>query len=179
MKVIFSTLAFIILGSQMIFAQSNVGFIYMDSVLTSYPGYNTAVYQYDSLRSVLNTELTNEQKKINQNNDAFLKKYSLRGGENIEEIMQLIAPSDTLAFSQLLEDNNVLNVRQKSYENLIRYLYNKDIDPIVQSVKNEIDIYAKKHKIDIVFIMENIEGTYVYLNSACDLTDEIIKRVQK
>jgi Skp family chaperone for outer membrane proteins len=62
---------------------------------------------------------------------------------------------------------------------MLNFTYRNEIQPIVNRVNTAITNYAKKNKLDGVYILENISSSLAYINKERIVTQAIISSLQK
>lgn len=159
-------------------AQGHVAHVYLDSIYQAHPTYGTQLAKADSLGNLLKTEVALQQQQLDDKYKLLLNKYMLADGEQISIDDPRVSSADSMMFLLILDEQKTIQNKIVSYNNLIRFIYAKDIDPIKAAISSEIDAYAKKKKFDIVFIAERIRGTYMYLNTSQDITPYIIDQLK-
>lgn len=157
----------------------NVGYVRLDSILSSHPTYMQLLKDMDSTRVSYTEEVAKDEKRINERFNPLFAKYDVKEGETIDQVKARMTPDDTLAFSLLMSENQVLQNKIKSYDNMLKFIYSRDISPIEQKVMDSIKSYADKNKYDAIFIREKIAESTVYLSPSKDLTTQIIANLAK
>lgn len=85
---------------------------------------------------------------------------------------------DTVKLNLLLDEEKSLKKKEESYNYMLNFTYRNEIQPILNRVNNAISSYAKKNKLDGVYILENISSTMAYINEDQIITQAIIDIVK-
>lgn len=157
----------------------NQAYVYKDSVLTKAIGYVAQKASLDSIQKVYTQEVTAARSKAQENYAALAKPYNVQEGETIEQLKARMSAIDAEKLSLLQEEDKLLETRIKSYNSQLEKQYNRDIKPIMETIDLQIANYAKKHKIDYVFIMEEMAKSLAYVNKGKDITAVIVEMVNK
>lgn len=176
-QLIIITLLTVLGGLPQAKAQGRVAYVHLDTILLAHPDYSELMTQWDSLKTEYTRDLAGEKEKLQQKNTAFLNKYQLKGGETWEDLNQIMSPADSMVFQVLLDDNTALQNKEKSFNNILNFVFNRDIKPILKEVNSLIEVYAREHEIDVVFMAKQIQGTYIYLNPEQNITRLIVEQL--
>ncbi len=160
-------------------AQSNFAYIYRDSILRVTPKYLDNIKKVDSLQKAYTTEIKNSQEQINNKLAALLKGYNVKENENIEQIKSRMSKEDTVSLSLLIQEDKMLQTKAKSYDNLVNFAFQKDVQPLVNKVNKAIEKYAVANKIDVIYMMEDLQPAVAYINRKKNITKVIIEAVKK
>lgn len=152
----------------------HTGYIYLDSVFATHSSYPIAKQQFQATKNTYEKELAEIQKNLDTRFEVLLAKYNVKDGEKLETIKLRMNAVDTLSLSFLLDEEKTLQNKIKSYDNMLKFTYERDIEPIKKEIMEAISAYARKHKYDAVFIAEKIAGSHIYLNPERDITQDII-----
>ncbi len=148
-----------------------------DSVLLSTPGYIQKVSSIDSISKKYTEELQQLQKGLEEKYAKLISDNGSFKNESPEQIKQRMSPADTLRFNILLAEDQALQSKAKSYDNMVRFLYEQDVRPILNKVDVVIKSYCEKNKIDMVLYLEQMQPALAYLNPKRNITKEIISLV--
>ncbi|NDV46154.1 OmpH family outer membrane protein [Paludibacter sp. 221] len=165
-------------STSFVFSQQ-FAYISRDSILTSIDDYNKNLLQLDSLKTNYTQELDYMQEQLKQRYNQLLAPYGLTGQESIEDIQSTIEPMDSITFSILLQEDQMLQTKAKSYDNMLNFVFHRDIQPLLDKVNKTITSYSKKNKIDIVYIIEELSPGLAYINEKKNITGEIIKLLKE
>jgi len=156
-----------------------VAYVSSDSILKQIPEYSLNIQKIDSMNRLLTKELENSQASIQQQYDKITKPYSPRENETIVQLKKRMNPVDTLSLNQVLESNKQLQDKKRLYDKLLQDSYKYDIQPILDRVNSTVAAYAKENKIAIVFILEQIRNSAMYVDPKQNISKEIIDRLKK
>ncbi len=169
---------FVFLAIYFVQAQQ-IALIHRDSVLLTTPHYTEKIQSVDSVQKVYTQELESLQKSLEGKYVQLLQPYRINQNEPVESIKQRMSPADTLRFNILLDEDKALQVKAKSYDNMVRFLYEQDVRPILNKVDAVIKSYCEKNKIDMVLYLEQMQPAMAYLNPKRNITREIISLISK
>lgn len=162
-----------------VFAQSNFAYIYRDSVLMATPKYVDNIKKIDSLQKTYAKEIKDTQEQLNGKLGALLKGYNVKENENIDQIKSRMTAVDTTSLSLLMQEDKMMQTKAKSYDNLVNFAFQKDVQPLLDKVNKAIEKYAVTNKIDMVYMMEDIQPAVAYINRKKNITKIIIEAVKK
>lgn len=157
----------------------NQAHVYKDSLLLAASGYIQHKASIDSLQTAFSQELQNNKAALEERYVALTKSYAPKEQETIEQLKTRMSSIDAEKLHLLQEEDKLLDTRIKSYNAQLEQQYNRDIKPILETIDLQIANYAKKHKIDYVFIMEEMAKSLAYINKGKDITNTIIELVNK
>lgn len=155
-----------------------VAYVSSDSILKQIPEYGLHIQKIDSMNRLLTKELENSQVSIQQQYDRLIKPYSLGENESIDQLKKRMNPVDTLSLIQVFESNKQLQEKKRLYDKLLQDSYKYDVQPILDRVNSTVGAYAKENKIAVVFILEQIRNSAIYVDPKHDITNEIIKKLK-
>tara|TARA_Y100000385_G_scaffold253398_1_gene277520 strand:+ start:1567 stop:1938 length:372 start_codon:yes stop_codon:yes gene_type:complete len=115
------------------------------------------------------------QKKVSE----LLKPYQPAKNETIAGIKSRMNGMDTIKFNMLLDEEKTLKKKEESYNYMLNFTYNNEIQPIIDKVNDAISNYAKKNKLDGIYILENISPSLAYINEKRIITQAIIDSLKK
>lgn len=154
-------------------------YVYRDSILAALPGYGQSIQRIDSLKQVYESELDQTQKQLQQKFSALLSGYSPISNEPLESIRQRMSTVDSLSLNLLLDEDKALQMKSKSYENIVRFVFERDVQPVLDRVNNTIAEYAVQQKIGMVYILEEINQSLAYIDRRRNITQIIIYRLKE
>lgn len=164
------------LVSSSLFSQK-IGFINKDSILNQVEGYNQKSIYLDSLNKVYSKEIEQLNLKARERYSSLLLPYSPIEGESMDEIKKRLSTEDLEKLALLNEDQVVVNLLIKNYNDLLFQYYERELLPIVNCVDQCIKDLSKKKKIEAIFILEEMDAKLAFYNSKLNLTDEIVAEV--
>lgn len=160
-------------------AQAQQAYVYKDSLLVAAKGYTSKKESLDSIQKVYSEEVQNIRTKAQTAYTALIKPYAPKEGETLEQLKARLNAIDAEKLTLLQEEEKLLETRIKSYNSQLEQQYNRDIKPIMDAIDNTIASYAKKNKIDFVFIMEELAKSLAYVNKGKNITGVISALVNK
>lgn len=150
-------------------------FIYSDSVFMQIKGYSEKKLALDSVKNAYIAEVQQLQKDQQDQYAVLLKPYNVQQNETPEQIMARLGAADKEKYQLLQEADKLLEKRIKTYNKLLEQQYETTVKPYIDRVNKAIEIYAKKNKIDYVWVMEKIGGQLAYFNKSKDITRIIVQ----
>lgn len=160
------------------FAQ-NIAYIQQDSIMKTIPSYQMQLKSLDSVTKNYQKEIKTLQEEWNIKVTMLLKPYNLKENENMEQIKSRMSVVDTTKLSILLDEDKIIVKKAKNYDAIVQQQYQTDIQPILDKVNNAISSYAKKNKIDMVYIIEQIRPALAYIDERKNITNAIIELLKK
>ncbi len=160
-------------------AQTNIVYMYRDSILAVAPGYIPAIKKVDSLKTVYNNEIQTATQQWQGKIDNLLSPYKPTKEETLEAIKKRMSSTDTTQLSLLLKENTFITEKTKTYNQLYQQAFAKEVQSILNKVDTIISNYAMANKIDFVYMMEELERSIAYMNKKKNITQAIIKEVVK
>ncbi|WP_396225401.1 OmpH family outer membrane protein [Flavobacterium sp.] len=159
--------------------QAQQVYIYKDSLVVSAKGYVAKKASLDSVQKVYTEEVQNFRTKAQENYTALVTPYAPKEGETIEQLKARMSAIDAEKLTLLQEEDKLLETRIKSYNSQLEQQYNRDLKPIMDTIDAVIATYAKKNKIDFVFVMEELAKSLAYVNKGKNITGVISELVNK
>jgi Skp family chaperone for outer membrane proteins len=166
--VIFSLLYSMVLSAQ------NFAYIQQDSILKSVSNYEKTLISIDSVSKSYQKEIKTMQEEWNIKVGLLLKPYNVKENENIDSVKSRMTAIDTTKLSILLDEDKIFIKRAKSYDEIVKQKYQTEVQPILNRVNNAITTYAKKNKIDVVYVIENLRPALAYIDKKKNITGVII-----
>jgi Skp family chaperone for outer membrane proteins len=166
--VIFSLLYSMVLSAQ------NFAYIQQDSILKSVSNYEKTLISIDSVSKSYQKEIKTMQEEWNIKVGLLLKPYNVKENENIDSVKSRMTAIDTTKLSILLDEDKIFIKRAKSYDEIVKQKYQTEVQPILNRVNNAITTYAKKNKIDVVYVIENLRPALAYIDKKKNITSLII-----
>lgn len=158
---------------------SQVGYIYSDSVLHSIPAYGSSVSKLDSLKKAYSTELDQSRLSLQQRYQMLLKRYNPNEKESLPTLKARMSQADTISLGLLLDEDRMIQKKAVSYDSMIKLVYSRDIQSVIDLIKRTITEYALKNKLTAVYVMEEIRPTVVYIDPKQDITKAIIETLKR
>lgn len=156
-----------------------LGYVYSDSVLLSVPGYTRNVSKFDSLKQAYNKELEQGNAELQRQYDKLIKTYSPTEKETLSELKKRMNANDTISLRLLQDQAKMLQNKALGYDNMIKFVYARDIQPIVSKVNKAISEYAVVNKLTAVYIIEQLRQAVAYIDPKQDITKAIIRKLNK
>lgn len=151
-----------------------IAYLYGDSVLKSIPEYGIRVSKLDSVRLAYQKEIENEQNTLQQKLNKLSTSYSPKAGETISELKSRMSPSDTLSMNLLVNNSRQVQEKKQAYDRIVQAFFEKDVQPLLDTVKNITSKYARENKITMVVQYEQLKGALVYIDPKDDITRAIV-----
>lgn len=156
------------------YSQQAVAYVYYDSLLLAHPNYMSLFESFQAKAIEYQEESKKIKQEISEKWQKLSDKYKINVGETITELQNRMSPEDTMKFNLLVKEEQFVQEKIKSFENSINFIYQRDINPILETIDKTINEYAAKNKIDMVFIAEKMQESTVYLNPNKNFTQKII-----
>uniref|UniRef100_A0A0P5ZRA6 Uncharacterized protein n=1 Tax=Daphnia magna TaxID=35525 RepID=A0A0P5ZRA6_9CRUS len=156
----------------------NVAFVSQDSILASIPQFKENMTRIDELTKGYQEEIKIAKEKITENIQKLLANYNVVQTETIEDVKKRMSSKDISNFDLLLEEDKFIEKKAKNYETLLESDYNATVKPILDKINTTIATYAKKNKIEVVYILEQIKPALAYVDSKKYITTQIIKALK-
>jgi Skp family chaperone for outer membrane proteins len=155
-------------------AQKNA-YIEQTELLKSLKGYEENVKLVDSTKKVYSQEIQDAQKKLNDKFQALIKNYNVTDKDTDETLKAKLSDLDKSKFELYQDESKMIEKSTKNYDLMLQTLFKDKVQPLLDKLNNSIDTYAKKNKIDMVFILENIQPALAYIDKSKNITSEIKK----
>ncbi len=175
---LFFLLVFSFYGVSSILAQGNA-YLRRDTLLKELPGYTQAIKEFDDLKKMYNDEIKADRERLNQKVVDLLKPYQTKEGETPESIIGRLSPADASRFSVMEKEAGLIDEKTKSYNDIVDKHYKEKVQPLLDKLNAEVEKYAVKNKLDMVFILEEIAPALAYINKGKDITPALIGLVKK
>jgi Skp family chaperone for outer membrane proteins len=172
------TFALLIISITVLSAQGN-GYLRRDTLLTELPGYTQAIKEFDDMKKMYNEEIKTDRERLNQKVMDLLKPYNTKEGETPESIIGRLSPADASRFSVMEKEAGLIDEKTKSYNDIIDKHYKEKVQPLLDKLNAEVEKYAVKNKLDMVFVLEEIAPALAYINKGRDITPAIIGLLKK
>lgn len=167
-------LIFSLVGFLTATAQKNA-YIEQTELLKSLKGYEENVKLVDSTKKVYSQEIQDAQKKLNDKFQALIKNYNVTDKDTDETLKAKLSEVDKSKFELYQEESKLIEKSTKNYDLMLQTLFNQKVQPLLDKLNKSIETYAKNNKIDMVFILENIQPALAYVDKSKNITSEIKK----
>lgn len=157
----------------------NVAYVYADSILISVSGYGKNVMKIDSMRQTMKQELDASQASLQQQYDRLIKPYVAKETETLAALKKRMSAVDTLSLNLIIDDNKQLQAKKQTYDRILQTSYNKDVQPILDKVNNEIAGFARQNKITMVMVVEQMKQALAYIDPKQNITGLIIQKLKE
>ena len=157
----------------------NYGFIHRDSILKSVPNYIPKLQELSADQKKYAAEVKQGMQDLQSKVSELLKPYKPNKQESIVGIKARMNGMDTIKLNLLLDEEKSLKKKEESYNYMLNFTYNNEIQPIIDKVNDAISNYAKKNKLDGIYILENISPSLAYINEKRIITQVIIDILKK
>lgn len=155
-------------------AQLETAFIHLDSVKLAQPNYEVHLARLDSTQKAYTTEVTALESTLSKKFDALLAPYKPQPQEPLEAIKSRMETGDTLQLQMLVQELEAIQNKAKSYENLLNFMYQRDIVPIEEAIQAAIATYAQKNKIKAVWNLNQNQAPPLYVDPKANITKAIV-----
>ncbi|MBV5281091.1 MAG: OmpH family outer membrane protein [Paludibacter sp.] len=171
-------LLLLIMVSTNVFGQK-MTYVYTDSILLSIPEYVKKATTLDSLKQSYQKELEQTKAVLQDYYNKLVIVYKPTEKETLAQLKKRMTPVDTVSLAKLQEENIMLQTKTKDVEARINARYAQDIQPVLDKVKKVLSGYAVKNNIPVIYSMEQITPTLVYIDKRNDITKAIIDLLKK
>jgi Skp family chaperone for outer membrane proteins len=159
-------------------AQNNA-FVRRDTLLKVLPGYSQKMEEFNSLSQKYADEIKSDRERINRKVAELLSAYKPSAEETAESLLGRLSKPDASHYSMMEKEAALVDEKAESYNELLEMHYKQNIQPLLDKLNAEIEKYAVKNKIDMVFIFEEIAPSLAYINKGKDITPAIISIITK
>ena len=156
-----------------------IAYIYTDSVLLSIPKYGANVSEFESVKQNYQKELEQNKLQLQERLDKLIKPYIKGEKETLATLKMRMTPIDTLSLTALIDESTIVQNKSRSYDNLLKSLYARDIQPILDNVTKTISDYAVKNNLVAVYSMEQLRTSLVYVDNKRNITKIIVELIRK
>ena len=156
----------------------NYGYIHRDSILKSVPNYLPKLRELSSDQKKYSAEVKQGMDDLQRKVSDLLKPYKPVAKESILGIKSRMSGMDTVKLNLLLDEEKSLKKKEESYNYMLNFTYKSEIQPILDKVNDAINSYAKKNKLDGIYILENMSNALAYINEERIVTQDIINIVR-
>lgn len=154
-------------------------YVYKDSVFVQLKGYTAKNSAINSLKQAYTQEVQTERTKLQDKYAALAKPYNIAEGETIEQLKTRMSAQDSEKLNLLQEEDKLLETRIKSYNKQLETQFKQDIEPYINRVNSAMETYAKKNKVDYIWVMETVKEQLAYVNKSKNITGVIVEMVNK
>ena len=168
----------ILLFCTTVVAAQNVAFVSQDSILASMPKFKENMTRLDELKKGYQEEIKIAKEKITEKLQKLLSNYNVVETETIEDVKKRMNSNDISNLDLLIEEDKFIDKKAKNYDLLLESDYNSNVKPILDKINTTIATYAKKNKIELVYILEQIKPALAYVDSKKYITTQIIKALK-
>jgi len=148
-------LIFITLTQCLAFGQ-NFAYIHRDSVLYNTPNYVNNIKKTDSLTQAYKNEIKVAQESLQQKLNDLLSKYSPKEGETLDILRTRMTAIDTTSLGILTDEDIMIQNKIKSYDNILKFTFERDVKPLLLEVDKIIVEYAIKNNLSIILFMKQL-----------------------
>ena len=156
----------------------NYGYIHRDSILKSVPNYLPKLKELSSDQKKYSEEVKQGMEDLQKKVSDLLRPYKPTKNESIVGIKARMNGMDTVRLNLLLDEEKSLKKKEESYNYMLNFTYKNEIQPILDKVNDAISNYAKKNKLDGIYILENMSNALAYINEDRVITQDIINIVR-
>lgn len=160
------------------YSQSNA-YIRRDTLLKVMPGYVQKTEEFNALNKKYSEEIKADRERINQKVVELLSAYKPAAEETVESLLGRLSKPDASRYAMMEKEAALVDEKAESYNELLDMHYKQNIQPLLDKLNGEIEKYAVKNKIDMVFIFEEIAPSLAYINKGKDITPAMISIITK
>ncbi len=172
------SIAFLFMTFSALWAQGNA-YVRRDTLLQELPGYTKALKEFEDMKKIYNEEIKADRDRLSQKLADLFAPYQFKTDEPIESILSRLNPSDKARFGVMEKEADLIDEKTKSYNEIVDKHYKEKVQPLLEKLNKEIENYAVKNKLDMVFILEEIAPALAYINKGRDITPAIIGLIKK
>lgn len=154
-------------------------YIHRDSVFMQLKGYLAKKASLDSVRQAYDEEIRGLRDAQQEQYNVLLTPYCIEKNESPEQIEMKLSNEDRERLKLLQEADVLIEKRIKTYNSLLQRQYQLNIQPYIDKVNQVIELYAKKNKIDFIWVIEDITNQLAYFNKGKNVTKSIAEWVNK
>lgn len=154
-------------------------YLYKDSVYRRLIDYSVKINFLDSLKNGFTQEIELERLRLQEKYTSLVLPYKIIEGETIEQLKARMSAKDIEKLNLLQEEDKLLETRIKSYNKQLEQQFKQDIEPYINRVNSAMETYAKKNKVDYIWVMEAVKEQLAYVNKSKNITDVIVEMVNK
>lgn len=161
------------------FYAQNVSYVHIDSIFSSLPNYKSNVAKIDSLSKEYQKEIKLAKEQWESKLNTLLKSYNVKENEDLNLLKSRMTTVDTSRLSILIDEDKLIAKRAQNYDLMLKTTYDNDVQPLVNKVSKAIEEFAKLNKIDVVYIIEQLNPAIAYIDKRKNITKKIIAKVSK
>lgn len=176
MRTTFIILCFFI--SNLFFAQ-NFAYANRDSILISAPKYLDNIKALNTKKENYAKEIESDQKSLQTEYTNLVAKYKPETGENIDAIKTRMSAPDQKSLEKLIDNSKKVDDKEKKINELLQLDYDKNIAPVLSGIDTIIKAYTQKNKIDILYDINSLSPSLIYINTSKNITKKIIEEIKK
>lgn len=177
MKLFTSVLLFLFFAT---FAHAqNTAFISKEKLYPALKGYSSRQASLDTLRLKLSREVQEEAQRLQKKYESLVGPYAPKQNETLESLQTRMSKTDAEKLKLLQDEQKLHGSRIKSYNNQIDEQYNRDLRIYIEKTSQQLEAYAKKNKIDMIWYLEDVKQALPYYNPSKDITLLIAEQVNK
>lgn len=154
-------------------------FISKEKLYPALKGFNAKKASLDTLRLKLSREIQEEELALQKKFESITGPYTPKQNESVENLQIRMSKTDAEKLRLLQDEQKLHESRIKSYNNQISEQYNHDLKAYIDAAAREIEAYAKKNKIDMIWYLEDVKQVLPYYNASRDITPIIAAQVNK
>ena len=152
-------------------------FIYKDSIYPKLYGYSAKLSAWDTTRQAYSQEVDNLRKEINNKYRLLLEPYQLTQSATKEQLNARLNDSDKVRYNLIVEEEDLLELRIKTYNSLLQKQYDMDIKPYIEKVDKALEQFALSNRVDFIWVMEELKYGLAYFNKSKDVSKIIVEMV--
>ncbi|GEN78092.1 OmpH family outer membrane protein [Chryseobacterium hagamense] len=154
-------------------------FISKDKLYPALKGFSARQASLDTLRLKLSQEIQEEEQTLQKKYESIINPYAPKQNETFESLRMRMNKTDAEKLKLLQDERKLHETRIKSYNNQISEQYSHEVKPYLEKAGQQIEAYAKKNKIDMIWYLEDVKPALPYYNSSKDITRIIAEEVNK
>ncbi len=178
-KLIKSILIMLLLASTVQLVQAQNAYVHQNQILAAMQNYQADYVQWDSIRQLYSKDMQVQRNVLQTKLNRLLRPYKPKQNENFLKVKQRMQPTDTLKLNVILDDDRALTQKEKSYQQIVTLEYKKRVQPYIDALNKVMASYAKKKKLNAIYILDQLSPALAYVNPSQVITHDIISLIKK
>jgi Skp family chaperone for outer membrane proteins len=151
----------------------------LDSIFSALPNYKSNVVKIDSISKEYQKEIKTAKEQWESKFNSLLKPYDVKQNEDLALLKTRMTSVDTSRLSILIDEDKLIAKRAQNYDLMLKTMYDNDVQPLITKVSKTIEDYAKLNKIDVVYVIEQLNPAVAYIDRRKNITKKIIAKISK
>jgi Skp family chaperone for outer membrane proteins len=161
------------------FYAQNISYVHLDSIFSALPNYKSNVVKIDSISKEYQKEIKTAKEQWESKFNSLLKPYDVKQNEDFALLKARMTSVDTSRLSILIDEDKLITKRAQNYDLMLKTMYDNDVQPLITKVSKTIEDYAKLNKIDVVYVIEQLNPAVAYIDRRKNITKKIIAKISK